>query len=148
MLIYHNTNVVPENILKEGLCCHWKSEGTEAINQILNLLEDHPNWLDRNYCLFFYLKEKADFGDYVVAVEIDQLKKDGLFVADEGCAQEIFNAIYYGNEELYKDLARKYWDSVTRLEEYLQRNQPYQNPEILYLYDIFPRQIHSVKEAL
>lgn len=147
MFIFHYTNVKPIKILKEGLLCSYKSEDTELINEILNQTEDHPNWLDRSYCIFFQFHKETEVGEYIVTVDTNVLDSKELYVADLSIAQKIFNAAYYGKEELFPILANQYWDSVMPLEDYLKSNFRFSQEEILYLLDISPQQIYSIEKV-
>lgn len=147
LFIYHYTDINLSKILKEGLLCAYKSEDTEVINDILNRVEKHPNWLDRNYCIFFQFHTKTEVGEYIVTVDVNALNQKELYVADLTVAQNIFNAVYYGKEDKFLTLANQYWDSVMPLEEYLRKNIHYEETEILYLCDVSPKQIHSIKKA-
>lgn len=131
--------------MKNGLLCSCKSEDTESINEILNEAEEHSNWIDRNYCLFFQFQKETEVGEYVVTVDTDALDSKELYVADLSIAQDIFNAIYYGREELFTTLANEYWDSVMLLKDYLKGNICFKKPEILYLSNISPSQIYCIE---
>jgi hypothetical protein len=133
--------------LKDGLLCSYKSEDTEIINEILNEVEEHPNWIDRNYCLFFQFHRETKVGEYIITVDTHALDSKELYVADLTIAQNIFNAIYYGKEELFLTLANQYWDSVMPLEDYLRKGIYFKNPEILYLCNINPHQIYRIEKV-
>lgn len=147
MFLYHKTDVPPDLIKKEGLRGWHKSEDTEIINKVLNKLDSHPNWLDRNGCVFFHFDKEPAFGEYIVTVDSSVIDESRLFVADEGYAQEIFNAIYYGKEETFYDLARKYWDSLKKFKDYLCLKTDYQQPEVLCLCDIPPEWICFIEQV-
>lgn len=147
MFLYHYTNVFPETIKRDGLCCSYKSEDTEIINEVLNELEEHPNWIDRSYCLFFHIEKITGVGEYIVTIDTNQLDANELYVANGDIAQKVFDAIYYGKQHLYKNLAQEYWESVMPLETYLKNDMLYLNSEILYLRDIKPQQIHQIEQV-
>lgn len=147
MLIYHYTNIQPSKIKKDGLLCSYKSEDTEIINEILNEVEEHPNWIDRNYCLFFQFHKETEVGEYIITIDTHVLDSKELYVADLTIAQNIFDAIYYGKGELFLTLANQYWDSIMSFNNYMKNDTCYNNPEILYLRNINPQQIYCMEKV-
>ena len=126
MKLYHYSNA--EAILEEGLRCWYKHTDTDVINDLIYEVCD--DYLYRNSCIFFNF-DKRDDGDIVVSVNINDLNKDLLYVADQDLADRIYSLYYKGKDCI--ELVKQYVDSIVKLEDY---DNSYENSEVFYIDDV------------
>ena len=118
-----------DEILSEGILANIKHPDTETINSVISRNHD-GECFNRDYCVFFNL-DKRDIGDFIVSVNLKDLNKELLYVADQNIANDLYTKWYNGCP--VEELAKKYVTSIKPLSEY---TNEYANPEILYLGDV------------
>lgn len=122
MKLYHYTN--DERILKEGILSYIKHDDTLLINELVKKYTD--DIYDRDNCVFLSF-DKRNEGDIIVSIDVNNLNKDYLYVANQLLANEIFSNFYKGKEDSV--LIKNYINSIIPFEQY---KGQYEYAELLY----------------
>jgi len=135
MLLYHLTDRDNHaSIDEKGLIATLKYSDTKSMGEAVQQFVDHPNYIDRNNCLFFRVFEPfvMDDDQIIVTVDSDTLDPANLFVCNESLADKI--------HRLRPHSAKHYLDTlipfVTYVEHMRAYNDEFEHLEVLHIGDI------------